>query len=193
MPCIQSLIADYKTAGGVCAGSINPGGYPESATPCVGGTSIQKGLCSTATEELLLKEECKNYVQNNRREVWRTIGWALILNMCTRETFNGFYAFRSEGSINRSSIQDDPLNDTDSRRLLPITHVSASLASGPISDLVNTRNRYSWICSLREKSGTKRHLCGVTLLSMPPSPTVLVSAAHCVTVCRSETLDKLLL
>ena len=34
MPCIQSLIADYKTAGGVCSGS-DDGGYPVSDIPCV--------------------------------------------------------------------------------------------------------------------------------------------------------------
>ena len=51
---------------------------------------------------------------------------------------------------------------------------------------------FTFIAFLRQKGEDKRHLCGVTLLSMPPSPTVLISAAHCVTVCRSETMNKLL-
>ena len=30
------------------------------------------------------------------------------------------------------------------------------------------------------------HRCGVTLLSAPPRPTVLVSAAHCNSICKDE-------
>ena len=30
------------------------------------------------------------------------------------------------------------------------------------------------------------HYCGVTLLARPPGPTVLVTAAHCTFVCKSE-------
>ena len=54
MPCIKSLIADYKEAAGVCPGSVNDGGYPVSDTSCVGAPYfIQQGLCSEATESLL--------------------------------------------------------------------------------------------------------------------------------------------
>ena len=190
MPCIQSLISDYKIAGGVCPGSSNEGGYPESETPCVGGTNIQQGLCSAATESLLLEEDCRNYVWNNKEEVWRTIRLGLIGSMCTRDTFN---AFEPSSGDNRRSLQH-PLQHSDNSRLIPIEYVSGmcgGYARGPLSDLVNTRHRYSWICSLRQKSEDKRHLCGVTLLSMPPSKTVLVSAAHCVTVCRSEVKNKI--
>ena len=108
--------------------------------------------------------------------------------MCTWDTWFAF--FPSSGDNRRSS--QHPLQHNDNSRLTPITWVSTGYggySDGPIPDLVNTRHRYSWICSLRKKSEDKRHLCGVTLLSMPPSPTVFVSAAHCVTVCRSRSLN----
>ena len=183
MPCIISLIADYKNASGVCSDSINNrGGYPVSDTPCeyngidvYGNPFITKGLCSNATESLLLEEDCKDYVSNNKREILTTLWWGLISSMCTKDTWDAFIS-----------------SSDDNGRLIPIDFVyddedgDGSYAHGPISDLENTRHRYSWICSFRLKSEDKRHLCGATLLSMPPSKTVLVSAAHCVTVCRSK-------
>ena len=79
-------------------------------------------------------------------------------------------------------------------KALPITKVmddNGKYAHGT-SDLMNTKHRYPWICSLRSMSDQKRHMCAVTLLSMPPSPTVLVSSAHCVTICRSAAMNKTL-
>ena len=162
---------------------------------CVGGTDVYgdliiQGLCSDATESLLREEDCRDYVWNNKEEVWQTIVYGLMANMCTRDTIFAFLPT----SDKRRSVQH-PLQYSDNSKLTPITSVMATYpfvyARGPIPDLVNTRHRYSWICSLRQKSEDKRHLCGVTLLSMPPSPTVLVSAAHCVTVCRSKAKNRL--
>ena len=189
MPCIKSLIADYKRAGGVCAGSWNEGGYPESATPC----DVQ-GLCSPETESMLLEEECRDYVWNSKDEVLRTISSGLINTMCNSNIYNAFAPL----SVNNNISLNQSLQQSDNKRLIPITGVYDSAyyntvyTTGPISDLNNTKNRYSWLCSLRLKSEDKRHLCGVTLLSMPPSPTVLISAAHCVTICRSSASNKVL-
>ena len=83
MPCIQSLLEDYKRAGGVCSGSSNSGGYPESATPCDREGAPGDALCSAATESLLLEEDCINYVWNNKEEVQLTIWLGLIQSMCT--------------------------------------------------------------------------------------------------------------
>ena len=72
-PCIKSLINDYKTAGGVCAGSYNFGGDPISPIPCVGSYSdITQGLCSEETERLLLEEECREYVWFNNEKFYGT-------------------------------------------------------------------------------------------------------------------------
>ena len=164
-----------------------------SDTPCVFSTpqfglaDIQQGLCSAATEELLLKEECISYVFNTKEELTMTI-WDLVWSMCTYDTFDAF----DFGSRRRRSAQP-PLQHSDNSKLLPLEFVTDidNSTNGPIPDLVNTRHRYSWICSLRQRSEDKHHLCGVTLLSMPPSKTVLVSAAHCVTVCRSKAKNRL--
>ena len=50
----------------------------------------------------------------------------------------------------------------------------------------NTRHRYPWICSLRSLGPQPKHLCAVTLLSVPPKPTVVVGAAHCTYLCKNE-------
>merc|ERR1711892_326769 len=52
-------------------------------------------------------------------------------------------------------------------------------------DYTHTRNRYSWICSLRSSALNADHFCAVTLLSLPPKPTVIVGAAHCTFLCKN--------
>ena len=39
---------------------------------------------------------------------------------------------------------------------------------------------------MRSKQKSKRHYCAVTLLTRPPSPTVLVGPAHCTYLCKSS-------
>ena len=48
----------------------------------------------------------------------------------------------------------------------------------------NTRHRYPWICSLRTKGITAEHICAVTLLSLPPQPTIIIGPAHCTYLCK---------
>ena len=153
--------------------------YPESENQtCVfdgadfyGNPVIQQGVCSPATESLLREEECINYVWNNKLEVIFTIKYELVFNMCSYETY---LAFRPS-SINKKS--ESPPQNKDHKRLTPIWAVgNNSLGEYAVgtSDLKNTRNRYSWICSLRRRQDNQ-HLCGVTLLSMPPSKTILIT------------------
>ena len=52
-------------------------------------------------------------------------------------------------------------------------------------NFTNTRNRYPWICSLRSKGVSSDHFCAVTLLSVPPKPTVIVGPAHCTFLCKN--------
>ena len=49
-----------------------------------------------------------------------------------------------------------------------------------------TLNQYPWTCSLRTAGYRGRHVCGATLLSAPPSKTIIVSAAHCNYICKSS-------
>ena len=47
-----------------------------------------------------------------------------------------------------------------------------------------THGIFSTIAPFRGFYGN--HRCGVTLLSAPPKPTILVSAAHCNFICKDE-------
>ena len=49
-----------------------------------------------------------------------------------------------------------------------------------------TLNQYPWTCSLRTAGSRGRHICGATLLSAPPSKTIIVGAAHCNYICKSS-------
>ena len=155
-PCIKSLINDYKTAGGVCAGSYNFGGDPISPIPCVGSYSdITQGLCSEETERLLLEEECRKYVWFNNEKFYGIV-YSLVRDMCTNETWYSFVP--GERAETQEIFERQFLTDTPNHsRLLPVTSATSDYggyAQG-ISDLNNTRNRYSWICSLRK--ALKKH------------------------------------
>ena len=69
--------------------------------------------------------------------------------------------------------------------VLPINGSETLKAETPYEE---TRHRYPWICSLRSKSLDKQHHCAVTLLRRPPGPTVLVTAAHCTFLCKSDNI-----
>ena len=73
-------------------------------------------------------------------------------------------------------------------RLTPIEEIevlgNVTNVVSPNIKFEHTRHRYSWICSLRTKGTYPEHLCAVTLLSVPPRPTVVVGAAHCTFLCK---------
>ena len=75
-------------------------------------------------------------------------------------------------------------------RLTPIetvTEFAPGLTISLVPPLENTRHRYPWLCSLRSVGEAPDfHYCGVTLLSRPPGPTILVSSAHCTYLCKSR-------
>ena len=55
--------------------------------------------------------------------------------------------------------------------------------------LQNTVERYPWVCSLQEHlpgTSSSQHLCAVTILAVPPRPTVVVGAAHCTFTCTDS-------
>ena len=65
--------------------------------------------------------------------------------------------------------------------------VGNSLTNSYTDDtLYNTLNQYPWTCSVRVAGYRGRHLCGATLLSVPPQPTIIVTAAHCNYICKDE-------
>ena len=137
MDCIQSLIADYKKAGGVCPGgphNADSGGYPEVET------CDSQGLCSEETQRLLLEEKCKSYVFNNTAEVYQTIHWGLMQSMCTDDIYFGFFPSSND---KWRSTDGDPLKNSSNSRLIPISYVQDKV-HGPISDLAGmSKNLYT--------------------------------------------------
>ena len=65
--------------------------------------------------------------------------------------------------------------------------VGNSLTNNYVDPTLNyTLNQYPWTCSLRTSGYRGRHICGATLLSAPPSKTIIVGAAHCNYICKSS-------
>ena len=163
--CLTSLLADYQAAGGICRDSWldfeYPGLYPVSDQYCgiVEIThEVWTGFCSWRTRQLLSdRENCAKPLNSEKAGIYETVRF-LIRSMCSRPTFENF------GSTGR-------ITPLDAQRDIP---------------LENTKHRYPWICSLRSVREQPYHICGVTLLSRPPGPTVLVTSAHCVYICKSE-------
>ena len=216
IPCIQSLLADYKTAGGICDGSwqsvFRPGELPISANECgMGGVDqnghrypIYQGPCSSDTESKLQTQECINAVFSIKAGVFLTIR-RLVRSICKTSVWRSFKPGRrinrvSEVNLNITETETEhnetifqSTNTTSSSKLIPISEINEeyepTLARVP--HLENTKHRYSWLCSLRGKED-KKHYCGVTLLALPPSPTVVVGAAHCTFLCKSPHSSNIL-
>merc|ERR1719350_2723534 len=69
-------------------------------------------------------------------------------------------------------------------RIAPVAHVDVIKVTKTELNFNNTRHRYPWICSLRRKGIHADHLCAVTILSVPPQPTIIVGAAYCTYMCK---------
>merc|ERR1711892_118020 len=88
------------------------------------------------------------------------------------------------GKKNNLRQNNVPVNED---RTLPVTF---GFAGGNIElqlkyNYSSTRDRYSWICSLRSTGLNAEHFCAVTILSLPPKPTVIVGVAHCTYLCKN--------
>ena len=78
---------------------------------------------------------------------------------------------RRRRSLNRKQSRLAPLSNADEETYTQL-------------NFNNTRHRYPWICSLRTKGVTAEHICAVTLLSLPPAPTIIIGPAHCTYLCK---------
>ena len=214
--CLSSLLADYEAAGGVCAGFFGlldfPGVYQESELQCEFdnyGYPV-RGLCSERTLELLRDQEnCVIPIYSAKYSIWFTIR-IMILSMCDYQAYFDFVpapldrrVLENVNEKRKSQNSDTPqqwsqpepftYEDAENARLIPIESAygenyfsdgSPQFASVP--PLEHTKHRYPWLCSLRSVGQQSSHKCGVTLLSRPPGPTVLVTSAHCVYICKNE-------
>ena len=88
----------------------------------------------------------------------------------------------------KKKIRKSKNNNDILKRITPIDSIAEinGVTIATVPPLENTKHRYPWICSLRSVGQQPYHICGVTLLSRPPGPTVLVTSAHCVYICKSE-------
>ena len=217
--CLNALLADYHSAGGICRGSyldvIAPGLFPVSRQPCelhepddyYHGHEIRKGLCSERTKLLLSDQQnCIHPLWKQKSSIVATAN-NLIRSMCDFRTW--WFDFNKPVPIDRrvdtriktnETRKYDPLkrmrpSHDYENKLIPIDSIEEinGVNFARVPPLENTKHRYPWICSLRSRSRSvhyweiePRHFCGVTLLSRPPGPTVLVTSAHCVYICMSE-------
>ena len=89
----------------------------------------------------------------------------------------------------RGRVQEieNPRPNKRQGRLNPVEQINPwGSVTKPVFE--NTRERYPWICSFQGRQD-KSHYCGATILSRPPGPLVIVTAAHCVFLCKSEAGD----
>jgi len=187
--CINSLIYDVTTDG-VCDLGF-------SALPYDNGTDIfkvsmncetnndstviTKGTCSVSTEELLTKTDCIYSVFRQPAFVRNTIT-NLVLFSCTDEVSSKYTDFAKEISGQTRSQS----NNVQQTRLSPAQSVAefSNFTLRTILNYENTLHRYPWVCSLRSRGPTPQHLCAVTILTIPPKPTVVIGSAHCTYICK---------
>ena len=147
--------------------------------------TIVKGTCSDKTEQLLSSNTCKNSILEQPGYIRRTL--SVLMSASCRKNISDIYPyilFDATKSSFYSKRQNRCFNETRTR-LAPVEENSLYKTA---LQFEHTRHRYSWVCSLRSKSLSRQHLCAVTLLSIPPKPTVVVGPAHCTYLCkRSET------
>ena len=198
--CLSSLISDYQAAGGICRGSWAdvrfPGLFQVSNQSCEVDSEhphyVVRGLCSERTQELMKDQQnCVHQIFSQKRSIYWTTRY-LIWSMCDEQTHENFLPRPIDSRVKTKRSAKEEKNHRK-KRLTPIEQVygenyfgNGSPTLGQVPPLENTKHRYPWICSLRSVGQQPSHLCGVTLLSRPPGPTVLVTSAHCVYICKSE-------
>ena len=180
-------------------------------TPCV-AKLLDDPTCCKDTEAALRRRKCIKSVYKKQPLVYSTIS-GMVGDKCfgTRADTNWLCFMLVEISANFPDMEsckkafeptvkapscsstnkkDISRSNTRKKRLAPIFQTVKLTKGGRVRtelDFENTKHRYPWICSLRSSGPSKKHFCAVTLLRKPPGPTVLVGAAHCTFLCKSET------
>jgi len=189
--CVNSLITDV-TMNGICDPGFPLFPYDNGTeifqlnTNCEStdfGSTITKGTCSYDTEKLLIETDCIYSVFEQPAFVRNTIT-NLILFGCTDEVSSKYTNLTGEISGQRQTKGQS--NNVQQTRLSPSQSVAefSNFTLRTILKYENTLHRYPWVCSLRSRGPTPQHLCAVTILSIPPKPTVVISAAHCTYICK---------
>ena len=183
VPCLNSLVADYQAAGGVCSGSVLESILPDlylylyqvSDQECVmSGNNVMRGLCSETTLELLRDQEnCVDPIWTGKYEVYWTASW-LMRTLCDEQTYWNFKPSwqntrqqKSEASETSQQSEHWTHEDSEDVRLVPIDQVYVDFARVP--PLEDTKHRYPWICSLKIVGQQSSHFCAVTRKGTNPN------------------------
>ena len=146
---------------------------------------VRNGLCSERTKQLLSTDQlnCIHPLYTQRLSIYNTV-WHLVRSLCDVKTSIDFVP----APIVREGVNNKIRKSKINHRLTPIESIDeqGGVTLARVPPLQHTKHRYPWICSLRSVSQESSHICGVTLLSRPPGPTVLVTSAHCSYICKSE-------
>jgi len=172
--CVTALLDDVLTDG-VCIDD-GLGFYPVSKN-C---TPFEDSTCSDKTEALLTTRECLQEVFSQQHFILNTINHLITIS-CNPQVAEFYFNFQVSNSLAGSAGRR--------KRSVPISLVLESEKIHTKLNFTNTRHRYPWVCSLRSEGHQGHHLCAVNLLSLPPSPTVLVGAAHCTYLCKDGPRD----
>merc|ERR1711892_631318 len=151
-------------------------------------------IMNTATE--LISAACSNKVSKKYVDI--KVTYTADTCGCTPQQFKNVTDALVVPEI-PTSVDLPPFPWLGKRNSVRVVNVPNENATLPISfrfagtkvelkakyDFNRTRNRYSWICSLRSTDLNADHFCAVTLLSLPPKPTVIVGVAHCTFLCKN--------
>jgi hypothetical protein len=216
MRCFDSLISDVLDVGICYSANFTSPAYPEcldtdscpanfegiykissDCTEAGNFCGIDQGTCSAETEELLSKQECVLELFEQQGFIQNTV-MQLIQNSCSFKVSDIYTSFQQEANGFPPLDPCDPdyeypddlmegLNRSNNR-LAPAQSVLQfpDFTLNTQLNFENTRHRYPWVCSLRSTGARPEHLCAVTLLSVPPKPTVVVGAAHCTYICKND-------
>jgi len=144
------------------------------------GGPITEGTCSDTTEALLVTETCLTDIFENQEFVINTLTNLIFLS-CRKNIGEYYFKFIVENSLVGRKGVPQKFNHT---KLAPSQFILEDPNIRTKLEFENTRHRYPWVCSLRSKGPSPEHRCAVNLLSIPPSPTVIVGAAHCTYLCK---------
>jgi hypothetical protein len=149
---------------------------------------IQQGTCSEETERLLVTEQCLNIVFKQPEFIINTIT-TLIAFSCNIDVALVIFSFIEDNNLGVGRSLTSHNGSFNKTRLAPAQFILEDANIKTELQYENTRHRYPWVCSLRSLGPSPEHRCAVNLLSIPPSPTVLVGAAHCTYLCKDSTRE----
>jgi len=170
--CLHSLLEDILSKG-MCRDDTFSN-YTLSDQCVISGDDIKTGTCSTETEDCLRKKGFS--LASEQPLIVQNSIFMMIYNSCTGDI--------SRNLRNRIRKITNFRQKRNKARVNPVTSIGMGYKAQIKYE--NTRNRYPWLCSLRTHGINPEHLCAVTLLSIPPQPTILVGAAHCTVTCKDR-------